>query len=102
MRKEIDFEHVEGYSFVVDANDGRKNDSATVNVTLININGKIRVQGVSYGRAPGLGWVDFDFNVPPCCQAAKPLLPNSPQPRQIWQVVEHPKSKSTQPRCTTR
>ena len=38
LRKEIDFEHVEGYTFVVDANDGRKNDSATVNVTLININ----------------------------------------------------------------
>ena len=43
LRKEIDFEHVEKYSFVVDANDGRKNDSATVNVSLININGLVHI-----------------------------------------------------------
>ena len=49
LRKEIDFEQVEGYSFVVDANDGRKNDSATVNVTLININGTVLVENESVG-----------------------------------------------------
>ena len=51
MRKEIDFERIESYSFVVDANDGRKNDSATVNVTLININGTsgtIHVESLEY------------------------------------------------------
>ena len=31
-----------------------------------------------------LGWVDFDFCVPPSRQAAQPLLPNSHQPKQIW------------------
>ena len=46
LRKEIDFEHVEEYSFVVDANDGRKNDSATVNVSLININGAVHISHV--------------------------------------------------------
>ena len=29
-----------------------------------------------------LGWVDFDFCVPPSCPAAQPLLPNSHQPKQ--------------------
>ena len=29
-----------------------------------------------------LGWVDFDLGVPPSCQAAQPLLPNSLQPTQ--------------------
>ena len=49
LRKEIDFEHVEEYSFVVDANDGRKNDAATVNVSLININGLVHISHVLPG-----------------------------------------------------
>ena len=28
-----------------------------------------------------LGWVDFDFSVPPSCLVAQPLLPNSHQPK---------------------
>ena len=28
-----------------------------------------------------LGWVDFDFNVPPCCPAAQPFQPNSHLPK---------------------
>ncbi|XP_059090109.1 protocadherin beta-12-like [Tigriopus californicus] len=38
VRKVLDFEQVENYSFIVHANDGRNNDSARVNVTVLNIN----------------------------------------------------------------
>ena len=38
MRKVLDFEAEENYSFTVLATDGRNNDSATINVSLININ----------------------------------------------------------------
>ena len=31
-----------------------------------------------------LGWVDYDLSVPPSCQPAQPLLPNSHQPVQNW------------------
>ena len=34
--------------------------------------------------ARGLGWIDFDLRVQPCCPAAQPLLPNYHQPRQNW------------------
>lgn len=34
----LDFEQTEKYSFLVTATDGRRNDTAKVNVTLININ----------------------------------------------------------------
>lgn len=38
LRKMLDYETKQSYDFVVVAKDGRKNDSADVNVTLININ----------------------------------------------------------------
>lgn len=38
LRKSLDFESSEFYSFLVNVNDGRKNDSATVNITVLNIN----------------------------------------------------------------
>ena len=38
MRKTLDFEIVENFSFVVKVTDGRRNDSARVNVSVININ----------------------------------------------------------------
>ncbi len=38
LRKRVDFETQERYEFVVHATDGRRNDSAAVNVSLININ----------------------------------------------------------------
>ena len=38
-----------------------------------------------------LGWVDFHLGVPPSCQAAQPLLPNSDQPRQNWADSGTPK-----------
>ena len=38
MIEDNDFEAVEGYSFDVVATDGRRNDTAAVNVTLLNIN----------------------------------------------------------------
>ena len=31
-----------------------------------------------------LGWDDLNLNVPQCCLAAQPLLPNSHQPQQNW------------------
>ena len=39
---------------------------------------------VSHLLVIDLGLVDFDLSVPPFCPAAKPLLPNSHQPRQSW------------------
>ena len=38
MRKTLDFEIVQNFSFVVKVTDGRRNDSARVNVSVININ----------------------------------------------------------------
>ena len=38
LRKTVDFENVESYSFIVTASDGWYNDTATVNISLININ----------------------------------------------------------------
>ena len=38
LRKTVDFELVEFFSFTVFISDGRRNDSATVNVSLLNIN----------------------------------------------------------------
>ena len=40
------------------------------------------VQDVPCALRPGLGWVDFDFYVPPYCPTAQPLLPNSHQRKQ--------------------
>jgi hypothetical protein len=34
----MDFERIENYSFVVHVTDGRKNDSAKVNISILNIN----------------------------------------------------------------
>ena len=38
LRKSLDFERVESYSFVVHITDGKKNDSAKVNISVLNIN----------------------------------------------------------------
>jgi len=38
LRKTLDFESREFYSFSINVDDGRKNDSAVVNVTVLNIN----------------------------------------------------------------
>ena len=38
LRKTLDFEIIENFSFVVKVSDGRRNDSAKVNVSVININ----------------------------------------------------------------
>jgi hypothetical protein len=38
LRKTLDFERIENYSFVVHVTDGRKNDSAKVNISILNIN----------------------------------------------------------------
>jgi hypothetical protein len=34
----LDFERIENYSFVVHVTDGRRNDSARVNISILNIN----------------------------------------------------------------
>lgn len=38
LRKALDYESTEFFSFNVTVNDGKKNDSAQVNITVININ----------------------------------------------------------------
>ena len=39
------------------------------------------LQGGAGGRGSGLGWVDFDLNVPPCCPTAQLIQPNFHLPK---------------------
>ena len=52
-------------------------------ITVDNLKGSKNMYRVSH-LVIDLGWVDFDMSFPPFCSAAKPLLPNSHQPRQNW------------------
>ena len=44
-----------------------------------------------------LGWVEFDFCVPPSCPAASRFCQVPISPSRVGQTVEHSKSKSTKP-----
>jgi hypothetical protein len=53
LRKSLDFERIENYSFVVHVTDGRRNDSARVNISILNINDwDPRLLSLKYGYRP--------------------------------------------------
>ena len=60
------------------------------------------IQGVPSGRT--LVRLTWSLSVPPSCPVAQPLLPISHPVHicWIWQIVEHFKFMSIEPRCATR